>query len=165
MGWNSLHQLGMEVNRVDDINDAIYKLGVIVGEKTDLTGMSPLHKACQYGRVQNVEKLINEGADVLATNDWGSSALHWAVKGCIHNQNEQGFNQRDYVEIINLLCSSSRRLLEMKDATGMTAAELAKKYQDNVLQQLLEKKVENLRNEREKAEEKRIRNKPKVRRL
>jgi len=49
--------------------------------------------------------------------------------------------------------------------TGMTAAELAKKYQDNVLQQLLEKKVENLRNEREKAEEKRIRNKPKVRRL
>ena len=36
MGWNSLHQLGMEVNRVDDINDAIYKLGVIVGEKTDL---------------------------------------------------------------------------------------------------------------------------------
>ena len=36
MGWNSLHQLGMEVNRVGDINDAIYKLGVIVGEKTDL---------------------------------------------------------------------------------------------------------------------------------
>eukprot|EP00960_Hanusia_phi_P034160 750889-Hanusia_phi.AAC.1 len=69
MGWNSLHQLGMEVNRVDDINEAIYKLGVIVAEKTDLTGMSPLHKACQYGRVQNVEKLINEGADVLATND------------------------------------------------------------------------------------------------
>ncbi|EKX44061.1 hypothetical protein GUITHDRAFT_109849 [Guillardia theta CCMP2712] len=152
----------MEVNRVDDINDAIYKLGVIVGEKTDLTGMSPLHKACQYGRVQNVEKLINEGADVLATNDVYPSVL---CRGCIHNQNEQGFNQRDYVEIINLLCSSSRRLLEMKDATGMTAAELAKKYQDNVLQQLLEKKVENLRNEREKAEEKRIRNKPKVRRL
>lgn len=37
--------------------------------------MSPLHKACQYGRVQNVEKLINEGADVLATNDVYPSVL------------------------------------------------------------------------------------------
>jgi hypothetical protein len=33
------------------------------------TGMTPLHKACQYGHARAVEELIKEGADVLALND------------------------------------------------------------------------------------------------
>lgn len=33
------------------------------------TGMTPLHKACQYGHVRAVEELIKEGADVLAVNN------------------------------------------------------------------------------------------------
>lgn len=33
------------------------------------TGMTPLHKACQYGHVRAVEELIKEEADVNARND------------------------------------------------------------------------------------------------
>lgn len=41
-----------------------------MNEKTELTGMSALHKACQYGRLGNVEKLILEGANVNDKNHW-----------------------------------------------------------------------------------------------
>jgi len=60
----------LSVGRVDPINDEIYKKGCIVKEKTELTGMCALHKACQYGRLNNVEKLIQEGANVNEKNHW-----------------------------------------------------------------------------------------------
>jgi len=60
---------------VDQINNEIYKKGCIVREKTELSGMSALHKACQYGRIANVEKLIQEGADVNVKNHWFASLL------------------------------------------------------------------------------------------
>ena len=48
-------------------------------EKTELSGMSALHKACQYGRIANVEKLIQEGADVNVKNHWFASLLNDAL--------------------------------------------------------------------------------------
>jgi hypothetical protein len=46
--------------RVDQLQEEIYKKGQIVREKTELTGMTALHKACQYGRLANVEKVRAE---------------------------------------------------------------------------------------------------------
>ena len=83
--------------RVDQIKDEIYKKGKLVKEKTELTGMAPLHKACQYGRDSNVEKLLEEGADIKVKNHWGSNCLHWTVKGFVHEQGEDGFEMLLYL--------------------------------------------------------------------
>ena len=80
----------------------------------------------QYGRVGNVEKLLNEGADVRGKNHWNANCLHWVssdfhltherdrhmtgrpdltwiecgclhgqtVKGFVHNQGEDGYDER-----------------------------------------------------------------------
>jgi hypothetical protein len=56
------------------------------------TGITPLHKACQYGHVRAVEKLMQEGADVLAVNSVSSIVA-------IQNQNFSAFSERKIHDI------------------------------------------------------------------
>ena len=39
-------------------------------------------------------QLLNEGADVGAKNHWNANCLHWTVKGFVHNQGEEGYEER-----------------------------------------------------------------------
>ena len=45
----------------------------------DKEGSTPMHKACQFGAVQNVELLIEQRADVLCLNYSGKTPLHYAL--------------------------------------------------------------------------------------
>jgi ankyrin repeat protein len=40
-------------------------------------GTTPLHMACYGGHLSVVRYLIQQGADVVARNDWGCTAAHW----------------------------------------------------------------------------------------
>mmetsp|Transcript_39793 Transcript_39793/g.77923 ORF Transcript_39793/g.77923 Transcript_39793/m.77923 type:complete len:167 (-) Transcript_39793:308-808(-) len=166
MGWNALHLRAMEGN-VEIIHEEIYKKGTVVKERAELTGMSPLHKACQYGMLRAVEELINEGADVLAVNDWNSTPLHWLVKGFVHNQKEKGFDKKkdDYLSIASVLVLESKKLLDKEDADGKKPVDLARDLEATELSTILDKKMAAVRSERAKAAEKREFNKPKVRRI
>ena len=59
---------------MDQLQEEIYKKGQIVREKTELTGMTALHKACQYGRLANVEKVRAE---------FSHSATFPATQSCV----------------------------------------------------------------------------------
>uniref|UniRef100_A0A6U4KGG9 Uncharacterized protein n=1 Tax=Hemiselmis andersenii TaxID=464988 RepID=A0A6U4KGG9_HEMAN len=164
MGWNALHLRAMEGN-VEVIHEEIYKKGTVVRERAELTGMSPLHKACQYGQARAVEELIKEGADVLAVNDWNSTPLHWLVKGYVHNQKEKAYNSDDYISIASMLVLESKKLLDREDADGKKPVDLARDLEATELVTLLDKKMMAVRSERAKAAEKKEYNKPKVRRI
>jgi len=163
-GWNALHLKAMEGN-VEVIHEEIYKKGTIVRQKTELTGMTPLHKACQYGHARAVEELIKEGADVLALNDWNSTPLHWLVKGFVHNQKDKAFMPDDYLKIAGVLYAESKKVLDKQDADGRTPLKLAQELNCTEMVVLLEKREANVRTERAKAAEKKAFNKPKVRRV
>ena len=49
-----------------------------LGSAEDATGSTPLHYAADSGRVEVVEELLARGADALAENHFGRTALHWA---------------------------------------------------------------------------------------
>jgi len=155
------------LRRVDQIKDEIYKKGKIVREKTELTGMSSLHKACQYGRDSNVEKLLEEGADVRVTNHWGSNCLHWTVKGFVHEQSEDSFSERvpKYMAIARLLFSYNRKLLEGQDSLGRTPLDLAKELEATEMIAFLTEKDSQVREQKKEMDKKKEKNKPKVRRV
>ena len=156
------------LSRVDQIKDEIYKKGKLVKEKTELTGMAPLHKACQYGRDSNVEKLLEEGADVKVKNHWGSNCLHWTVKGFVHEQGEDGFETNrkpKYMAIARLLFSTNRKLLDGVDCNGKTPLDLAKELEATDMVNWLEEKEEQVREAKREMQKKRDKNKPKVRRV
>eukprot|EP00281_Chroomonas_sp_CCMP1168_P024690 CAMPEP_0206237624 /NCGR_PEP_ID=MMETSP0047_2-20121206/14367_1 /ASSEMBLY_ACC=CAM_ASM_000192 /TAXON_ID=195065 /ORGANISM="Chroomonas mesostigmatica_cf, Strain CCMP1168" /LENGTH=155 /DNA_ID=CAMNT_0053662077 /DNA_START=175 /DNA_END=642 /DNA_ORIENTATION=- len=152
--------------KVENIHDEIYKKGTVVMERTELTGMLPLHKACQYGQVRAVEELIKEGADVLATNDWNSTCLHWLVKGYVHNSKEtKTYKADDYLQIVPILVAASKRLLDKEDSEGKNALKLAEELEATDMESSLRKKMNQVRKEREAARVKKDFNKPKVRRI
>ena len=130
--------------------------------------MSPLHKACQYGRDSNVEKLLEEGADVKVKNHWGSNCLHWTVKGFVHEQGEDGFEMTrkpKYLTIARLLFATNRKLLDEQDCNGKTPLDLAKELEATDMVIFLEAKEEQVREARKEMQKKRDKNKPKVRRV
>ena len=45
-----------------------------------ITGWTPLHYVCWFGREDLVKLLLSRGADVNAKNDAGETPLHWACK-------------------------------------------------------------------------------------
>ena len=72
-----------------------------------------------YLALGSVEQQNVPWANMLITWQWGSTAMHWTVKGYVHNQKEKAFIKEDYIGIINLLISCSKRLLTIKDFKGV----------------------------------------------
>lgn len=54
-------------------------------EQGDLGGMTPLHYAAFEGHCDIINLLCDAGADILAKDNLGQTALHWAVQGCKHD--------------------------------------------------------------------------------
>ena len=63
MGWNELHALAVS-NDAAEIKESILGRGTIVRERTELTGMMPIHKACMYGRYAAFQELYELGTIV-----------------------------------------------------------------------------------------------------
>ena len=55
------------------------------------------------------------GSDYPHSLQYGSTCLHWAVKGFVQNKDQRGYNSDDYVIIVKLLLSISPKLLKMKN--------------------------------------------------
>jgi hypothetical protein len=96
--------------------------------------MMPLHKACQYGHVRCVEELLKLGGEsqILEQNavtydceldqtithiyvQYGSTCLHWAVKGYVHNKDDKGYKPEAYITIVKNLLGVSSKLLDCKN--------------------------------------------------
>jgi len=108
--------------------------GTIVRERTQLTGMQPIHKACMYGQKAAVEQLKELGADIRCTTNWGSTCLHWTVKGYVYHKGDHtaGRNyfpkhdKKEYIAIAQLLLKNAPRLLFKQDHKGRDPLKLAK---------------------------------------
>ena len=53
-------------------------------EQPDISGMTPLHYAAFEGKVDFIDMLCDNGADILAQDQLGQTPLHWAVQGGEH---------------------------------------------------------------------------------
>jgi ankyrin repeat protein len=73
--------------------------------------------------------------------------------------------QQHWIQIAKLLIATSRKLLDDEDSLGRTPLKLASELESTDMVACLQKKVDEIRSMKIKAEEKRIKNKPKVRRL
>jgi hypothetical protein len=67
MGWNELHQLAVN-NDAAEIKESVLGRGTIVRERTELTGMMPIHKACMYGRYAAFLELYELGTAIRHVN-------------------------------------------------------------------------------------------------
>jgi ankyrin repeat protein len=65
MGWNELHTLAIN-NDASEIKESVLLRGTIVRERTELTGMMPIHKACMYGRLLAFQELLEMGENDIA---------------------------------------------------------------------------------------------------
>ena len=63
MGWNELHDLAI-ANNAAEIKDSVLLRGTIVRERSELTGMMPIHKACMYGRLAAFQELQEMGKPI-----------------------------------------------------------------------------------------------------
>jgi hypothetical protein len=60
MGWSELHDLAIK-NEASEIKDSVLLRGNIVKERAELSGMTPIHKACMYGRLSAFQELQELG--------------------------------------------------------------------------------------------------------
>jgi hypothetical protein len=66
MGWSELHDLAIK-NEPAEIKDSVLIAGNIVRERADLSGMTPILKACMYGRLGAFLELQELGARAVLT--------------------------------------------------------------------------------------------------
>lgn len=92
LGWNAIHKAVYNSDQdrgFDEVVDVLAKAGCDVNAKIGY-GIRPLMLAAGYGEAAVCQTLLENGADVLARNDGGLTAL-MMVK------------DKFYVEVINLL--------------------------------------------------------------
>ncbi|CAJ1456940.1 unnamed protein product [Effrenium voratum] len=77
--------------------------------------VSPLHLACRRGHFYAAAVLLKYGADVLLTCSKGRTALHYACSG----------RGGKVLELCHLLLQQKPSLLNLRDAFGQTAAQVA----------------------------------------
>jgi len=59
---------------------------------------TPLHKAAQFGYISIIQLLIENGADVNASNNEGETALHYAMKNNNAELEEYLRNQGAFIQ-------------------------------------------------------------------
>jgi len=65
---------------VEKIKSLLAEDPSLVNSKDKLYGYTPLHTAAIAGKVESAEVLLDNGADVNATDNKGNTPLHWANK-------------------------------------------------------------------------------------
>jgi Ankyrin repeats (3 copies) len=71
-------------------------------------GTTPLHLACFGAHLQAVRYLVEQGADVHATNDWGCGAAHWVAMTTRANGNEEELSSSQVTDEVVLVCQLLR---------------------------------------------------------
>ncbi len=97
-----------------EVVEAMIKAGADVNAprvtEDENSGYTPLHAAAGMGRLDNVEVLLNNGADVNATNDDGETPMHYAAS-------------EGRTDIVQALIAAGADK-EAKNEDGKTAADL-----------------------------------------
>jgi ankyrin repeat protein len=116
---NALHYAVLTPSNANVIN-LLVASGVDINGK-DINGATPLHLATKIKNCENIELLIKRGANVVAVNHRGRSALHFAV------------TVPSNADVITLLGGEGVDI-DCRDATGFTPLHLAYKREmfDNV---------------------------------
>jgi len=94
--YSEIYNLEVDKDKIDTLNE---------------DGLGPLHLAAQYGNVDIVNKLIENGADINIKDKYGSTALRWAIVG----------DNKD----IALLLIKKGIDFKIKDESGHTALDIA----------------------------------------
>ena len=96
------------------------------------SGQTPLSLAAKSDDPDKVRILLVHGADVLAKDSKGETALHSLAK------RHEGFPRKNEAEIARLICQKDASVLRERDSEGRTPIEWAKLYKkDQVLKVLL----------------------------
>jgi ankyrin repeat protein len=77
-----------------------------------LNGSRPIHSAASGGRVEQIETVLDAGADIDSQNDDGMTPLHWAAEGGCW-------------DAVQLLLDRGAAKDIMADSTDVTAQDLA----------------------------------------
>lgn len=71
---NAVEQDRLEIVRF------LIEAGAKFDQPTQESGITPLHRAADYGLIESVRLLVNAGADLHRRNDDGKTALHLAIE-------------------------------------------------------------------------------------
>merc|ERR1712224_1126689 len=97
-------------------------------EYDDISKMTPLHYASFEGNIDFINYLADSGCDILAKDELGQTALHWAVQGGKHE-----------ACALLLQCERGAQALCLSDKLGQTPTDIAR---------LFDKKFIHIRNHR-----------------
>ena len=86
---------------------------------TSLKDQYPLHYAAWSGDVDQVEALVNKGADVNLRDSFGRTALHW-VTYLSYSDEEEGVNLSDEAEDVVEFLVENKAQAEVQDQCGNT---------------------------------------------
>lgn len=85
-------------------------------------GYTALIIASEYGHLENVKTLLDNGADANIQNDKGNTSLMIICGNMLHN-----YIKRDYLEIVKLLVSNNMDIMTIQNNHADTAFTLARK--------------------------------------
>ncbi|MFO7542219.1 MAG: ankyrin repeat domain-containing protein [Thiobacillus sp.] len=121
-GWTALAKAaynGETEHGYAEVIEALHEAGATLDERI-FFGITPLMLAAGGGDASVVEWLINNGADVLATNEGGRTARMMA-------------NDKFYVDVINLLTDAERQLGVSEDGSCSSTKSVVKPQVINLL--------------------------------
>jgi ankyrin repeat protein len=121
-GWTALAKAaynGETERGYVEVIETLHEAGAALDERI-FFGITPLMLAAGGGDAAVVEWLINNGADVLATNEGGRTARLMA-------------NDKFYVDVINLLTEAERQLGVQEDGSCSSTKSVVKPQVVNLL--------------------------------
>jgi ankyrin repeat protein len=121
-GWTALAKAaynGETEHGYVEVIEVLHEAGASLDDRI-FFGITPLMLAAGGGDASVVEWLINNGADVLATNEGGRTARQMA-------------NDKYYVDVINLLNEAERQLGVLEDGTCSSTKSVAKPQVTNLM--------------------------------
>lgn len=121
-GWTALAKAaynGETEHGYAEVIEVLHAAGASLDERI-FFGITPLMLAAGGGDASVVEWLINNGADVLATNEGGRTARMMA-------------NDKFYVDVINLLTDAERQLGVSEDGSCSTTKSVVKPQVVNLM--------------------------------
>lgn len=131
----SAGQLGLVARRGDlDMMQRMLDAGAEVNRDD---GFPPLHSACYAGQLEPARLLLDHGADLTSTNDYGGDALGVAIYGsldCCHAEGgpamllEEEITHGDYPALVELLIERGAALPERIDGGSDAVQDVLRRH-------------------------------------